>query len=250
MLRSPSSARRNTGRLLIVAAVAVALPLTASRAIAYVDVPASTAPVAPVTRVLPVAAVQAAIAVPPTPTPVAVARPVPAAAPVRPASDLGFDRNMSINEDYVTIDGKRKRWEDLTPAEKARVREAVAKARTALANTHIDQAKLMRDIANLPDKARMEEMQRDLAGARAKVAETLRKMDEDRASGQSDQLEAAVRDRLDSLRDVDFEAASRALANIDRKKIESEVAGAKQSVERAKAQLERIQAKIDSDQRH
>ena len=250
MLRSPSSTRRNVGRLLIVSAVAVALPLTASRAIAYVDVPAPPARVAPVAAVLPVAAAQAAIAVPATPAAVAEARLVPAAAPVRPPSDLDFDRNMSINEDYVTIDGERKRWEDLTPAEKARVREAVAKARTALANTHIDQAKMMRDIANLPDKARLEDMQRDLASTRSRIAESLRKIDADRAGGQSDQLEAAIRERLDSLRGVDFEAASRALASIDRKKIEAEVAGAQQSMERAKMQLDRIQARIDADQGH
>jgi hypothetical protein len=74
-------------------------------------------------------------------------------------------------------------------------------------------------------------------------------MGADRAAGQSDQLEATVRERLDSLRDVDFEAASRALANIDRKKIEADVAGAQESMERAKMQLDRIQAKIDTDQR-
>jgi len=256
MLHSPSPARRVAGRLLIVSAAAAALPLTASHAVEYVDVPRPTATVAPSVRAAPAAAVaQAATAASAAAASVAVARPVQAAAQVPPARELDFDRNMTINEDQVTIDGKTKRWEELTPAERARVEEAVAKARTALANTHFDQAKMMRDLANIPDKARIDQMQRDLAAARGKMAESVRKMDEDisraRASGRpADQLEAAISERLASLRDVDFEGATRALAGIDREKISAEVAGAQQSMERAKAELARIQAKIDADRGH
>jgi hypothetical protein len=42
---------------------------------------------------------------------------------------------------------------------------------------------------------------------------------------------------------------SRALANIDRDKIAAGVAGAQQSMEKAKAELARLQARIDADQR-
>ncbi len=47
MLTNPSSGRRLTGRVLVVAAVAVVLPLTATRAIDYIDVPMINAPDAP-----------------------------------------------------------------------------------------------------------------------------------------------------------------------------------------------------------
>lgn len=258
MLRSPSPSRRVAGRLLIAAAAAVALPLTAGHAIAYVDVPVPAPAVAPVAAApVPAAVVATAAAVQ------AVAAPelVPAARPVpRPVSHAVYaesdgDGDMTINEQYVTIDGVRKRWEDLTPAEFARVRAAVAKARTQLANTHIDQARLERDLANVPDKVRIAEMQRHLAETRARIAENIGRIDaeaaEARASGREpDRLEAAVRERLAEAENTDFETAARSLANIDRKKIADQVAGAQQSVERAKAELERIQARIDADPRH
>jgi hypothetical protein len=232
------------GRVIVISAIAVALPLTAGRAVEYVDVPA---PANASARAAPMAA--AVTAVQPSPAPELAARPVGTHLRSK------FDDDMDINEGFVTIDGQRKRWEDLTPAEYARVKAAVAKARTALANTHLDQAKLMRDLANVPDQARIDEMQRQLAGSRASIVESIRRIDakaaEDRASGREpDRLEAAIRERLQAAEDVDFEAASRALASIDRQKIAAQVAGARESVEKAKAELARIQARIDADQRH
>ena len=244
MLSSPSPTRRVAGRVIVISAIAVALPLTAGRAVEYVDVPApANAPA----RAAPMAA--AVTAVQPSPAPELADRPVG----THPRSK--FEDDMDINEGFVTIDGQRKRWEDLTPAEYARVKAAVAKARTALANTHLDQAKLMRDLANVPDQARIDEMQRQLAGSRASIVESIRRIDakaaEDRASGREpDRLEAAIRERLQAAQDVDFEAASPALASIDRQKIAAQVAGARESVEKAKAELARIQARIDADQRH
>jgi hypothetical protein len=162
---------------------------------------------------------------------------------------------MSINRDFVTIDGKRKRWEDLTPAEYARVKAAVAKARTELANTHIDEAKLQRDLANVPDKARIAQIQGQLAATRAKLAESARSMDAKiaaaRAAGrQPDDLELAISEKLRSLQNVDLSEAMRSLSNIDSKKIAQQVAGAQQSIERAKMELDQIQARIDADPRH
>ena len=60
MLSNPTAGRRLTGRTMVLAAIAVALPLTATRAIHYVDVP--TAPKAE--AVAPLAAVQASQATP------------------------------------------------------------------------------------------------------------------------------------------------------------------------------------------
>lgn len=162
---------------------------------------------------------------------------------------------MTINPDFVVIDGKRKRWEDLTPAEYARVKRAVARARTALANTHIDETRLQRDLANVPDQERIDQLQRHLATTQARLADSIRRIDAEaaqaRASGREpDRLEAAIREKLQSVQSVDFEAASRALASIDRKKIAAQVADVPQAIARAKAELDRVQARIDADPRH
>ncbi len=253
MLRSPSSSRRIAGRLLIIAATAAALPLTASYAVEYVITPATAAPAVP--------AVPAAPMVPATATATAAAAADQAAAPVQPLSTVApspeheLDGDLKIDENSVTLDGRTKRWDELTPAEKARVAAAVAKARTALSSAHSDQAKAMRDLADLPDQARIAQMQRELAENRSKIAQSIRRMDaqaaEARSSGREpDRLEAAIRERLQSLQNVDFEAASRSLAGIDREKIASEVAGAQESMNRAKAELDRVQARIDAEQRH
>jgi len=253
MLRSPSRARRIAGRLLIVTAAAAALPLTASHAVQYIDVPAPPAPVAPTAPVAPAATVAAAAGV--QAEAVRAPRAVPAAVPAAASAVSASAEDMNVDENYVTFEGKRKRWEDLTPAERARVKAAVERARAALANTHIDQARIMSDLAKLPDKARIEEMRRQLGESRAKLAESVRRMDseaaEARASGRGpDQLKAEIREELQSIQSVDFEAAARALAVVDRQKIAAEVAGAQQSMQRARAELDRIQARIDADQRH
>jgi len=251
MLRSPSRTRRIAGRLLIAAAAVAALPLTASHAVQYIDVPAPAAPVLPAERVASAATVVAAAVV----KPAAAARPVARPAPERAYADSDVDGDMTINEEYVTIDGVRKRWDDLTPAEFARVKAAVAKARLQLANTHIDQAKLMRDVAHIPDAGRVAELQRHLAQTRASLADNISRIDAEaaqaRASGREpDRLQAAIRERLAEAENSDLESASRALANIDRKTIADQVAGAQESVDRAKAQLARIQARIDADPRN
>jgi bla regulator protein blaR1 len=252
MLRSPSRIRRIAGRLLIVTAAAAALPLTASHAVEYIDVPA---PAAPAADVAPVAAAISAAAVQPAAGAAPVARSAASLASAAAYDDPDTAGDLSIDRDFVTIDGTRKRWEELTPAEYARVKAAVAKARASLANTHFDQAKVMRDLANVPDRARIAQMQSQLASTRAKLAENISRIDAEaaaaRAAGREpDRLQAAIREKLEAARAVDFAAASRALAAIDPKKIAEEVAGAQQSIERAKVELDRMQARIDADQRH
>ena len=246
MLRSPSSSRRIAGRLLIIAATAAALPLTASHAVEYVITPATAAPAvraAPAARMVPAAAALGAVQVAAPAEPAAAVVPSSQHEVISSRDPEGFDGDLNVNEDMVTIDGRTKRWEDLTPAERSRVEAAVAKARTALSRAHFDQAKAMRDLANVPDQAQIASMQRELAEKSAKFAETIQRMDaqaaEARASGREpDRLEAAVRERLQSLQSVDFEAVSRSLASIDREKIASEIADAQESMQRAKAELE------------
>jgi len=265
MLRSPSRTRRIGGRVLIVTAIAAALPLTASHAVEYVitaapAVPSAAAQSVPRAAMPVVAAVSAAAIQPAAVTRAAASSHYDVTSKDGEHFDVSVgpdasDEDMSINRDFVTIDGKKKRWEELTPAEYARVKAAVAKARTELANTHIDGARLQRDLANLPDQAKIAQMQSQLAATHAKLAESASRMDAKiaaaRAAGrQPDDLELAISEKLRSLQNVDLSEAMRSLSSIDSKKIAQQVAGAQQSIERAKMELDQIQARIDADPRH
>jgi beta-lactamase regulating signal transducer with metallopeptidase domain len=245
MVHSPSPSRRNTGRLLVILGVAAALPLTASHAIAYIDPPGPAA--APASPIAPTMTAVAAAAAQPIPAAAKTYRAAPAPAATATKSRSQFHEDMTIDQDFVVIDGQKKRWQDLTPAEFARVKTAVAKARTSLANTYLNQAQLMRDLANLPDKAQLEQLQRQLSDAQVRASEALRRIAQERAAGRDpDGLEAAISERLAPLRNVDL----RGLAMIDRQKLAADVGNAAQGMENAKAELARIQARIDADPRN
>jgi hypothetical protein len=165
---------------------------------------------------------------------------------------MRFDDNLSIEGDFITIDGQRKRWEDLTPAEKARVRAAVAKARTAIANVHIDRERIMRSVSSIPSKVQIEKIQRDVAQAQANVAESMSKLE-----GQRDELrkygidpaliEAQVQQAMTSVRGVDMQAIQRSLAAADPAKIAQSLDSAQRGVEAARVELDRLQARMDAD---
>jgi len=245
MLRTDNPARRVSGRLIILSAIAVALPLTASRAIEYVDVLAPAAPSAP--------AVNQTAAVKPVPI-VAAATPVPVALPVATAAVIQPSDDVSIDDEWITIDGNRKHWEELTPAEKARVRSAVANAREALARTHIDREKIMRDVAAATNNINIDELQASLASSQAGAAEALRGIDASaayiRASGQDpEQIKESVRRALESARAIDVEAIKRAVSAVDQRQIAQSLDGAEQSMRKAKADLDRVEARMRADQR-
>lgn len=261
MLRNPSTNPCIAGRLLVITAIAVALPLTASRAVHYVDVAATPPPVVaprPTPAVAPLASAAVVAARPVAAlkpaAPVAASAAV-AAAPVRaPAAPVRDQDNFTIHGDLVTINGVTKRWDDLTPEEKARVRSAVAKASQALANTQIDEAKIQQDLARIPDAAQMADLQRQLARTRANLDESVRRMQAEaaraRAAGRNpSQLEDAIRATLQSVQAIDLNAGARALASVDRVKITASLANAQASMEAARAELARMQARIDADPR-
>ena len=243
MLRNPNPNRRAVGRIMVVSAIAIALPLTASRAVEYLDVAVpSPAPRAVSIVAAPVVtAAGAAAAV----QPVAPARPVTSTSgPVLNSGDL------TIEEDRVIIDGQTKRWEELTPEERVRVRAAVASARTALANTHINEAQIREALRNVPDRKRMEDIRREVEQAQANAAEAANNIsvnsEELRRWGVNpEQMAANIRAALQSVQGIDLSG----LAAIDRDKISADVAGAQQSVEKAKADLARIQARMDAEDR-
>jgi len=252
MLRSPNPGRRIVGRLMVVSAIAIALPLTASRAVDYLDVAVpAPAPVPAVPAVPAAAPVVSRVVTRIVPAAAVVVQPAAAARPVRPETGPTFNSgDMTINEDRVTIDGKTKRWEELTPEERARVRAAVAKARTALANTHINQAQILESLRNVPDAKRMAEIQHEVQQAQVNAAQAAQNInisgaDLRRWGVDPEQLQANIRTALQSVQTIDLSA----LQTIDRDKITADVSGAQRSMEKAKAELARIQARLDAEDR-
>lgn len=246
MLRTANPARRLAGRLLILTATAVALPLTASQAIEYVDTPApALSPASPAqpeaAPLLAAAALQPAAPVAPTP-------------PAPPARPLRVDHNLSIDGDWITIDGQRKRWEQLTPAEKAKVESSVAEARAAMAKVHIDRAKIMNDVAAVR-RIDVEKLQREVARAQAGAADAMRSVEANsallRASGEDpERIKASVREAMESARRVDMNEVRRAISEVDEAKMAKTLAEAEQSMAKARADLDRIDARIRANGKH
>ncbi|MFL6771884.1 MAG: M56 family metallopeptidase [Sphingomicrobium sp.] len=244
MLTNPTAGRRLTGRLMVLATVAVALPLTATRAINYVDVPAA-APAAPT---------------PPAAHPViATTRaPVAAVAPGAPVADAHPATSLHFDDDHGTIhiNGQTKRWKDLTPAEKAEVRGAIREAKEELARTHIDREEIQRDIREAMEDVKIDqaEMRRDLQDARKEIERAMREVDahvvDIRRSGQSpEQIKATIRASLKSVEAIDVEAITRqALASVDHEKIAASVAQAEASIARAQAEMERLEESYQDDE--
>ena len=243
MLSNPTAGRRNSGKLMVLATIAVALPLTATRAIEYIDV---AAPAEPHPAVAPVAAVTAAAVQAPA-TPVAPIAPV---APVAPVHPLNIDGDSKI-----TINGQTKHWRDLTPEEKAEIRRSIAQAKEELARSRINPEEIQLEIREAMEEARLEqdEVRRELAEARADIGEAMREIDahaaEIRRSGQDpEQIKATVRASLKSIENIDVEAITRqAMAAVDHQAIASSMAAAQASIAKAEAEIERLDEQFEDD---
>lgn len=237
MLTNPSSGRRTTGRLIVLASVAVALPLTATRAIDYVDVPLPASPAPQPVRAA--AAPQA---------PVAAVAPVAA---IAPAKSLGFD-----GEGKIHINGKTKTWRELTPEEKAEIRQSIAHAKQEMARTRIDREKIQREIREAMAESRFdrEELRRDLQEAREEIERAMRDVDahvvDIRRSGQNpDEIKATIRASLKAVEAIDVEAIHRqAMASVDHRAVAASVAAAEASVARAQSEIERIEERFEDDE--
>ena len=227
MLSNPTAGRRLTGRMMVLAAIGVALPLTATRAIHYVDVPA------PLKAVVAPAAVPAIAAV--------TAKPASVASPV------------NISDDKVIINGQTKRWQDLTQAEKAEVRRSIAQARAEISK--INHEEIQREVREAMNEARInqDEMRRELASARAEVDQAMREIDanaaEIRRSGQDpEQIKAIVRSSLKAVEAIDVQAITRsAMVSVDPAVINAALAAAEAGLEKAEAELERVEEANERD---
>ena len=232
MLSNPTAGRRLTGRMMVLATIAVALPLTATRAIHYVDVPA------PLKALAAPAAAPAAAAV---------------AAQTASPAPAHRDTPINISDDKVTINGQTKRWQDLSPAEKEEVRRSIAQAREEI--SRINHEEIQREVREAMSKARVnqDEIRRELASARAEVDQAMREIDahaaEIRRSGQDpEQIKAIVRTSLKAVEAIDVEAITRsAMASVDPAVINTALAAAEAGLAKAEVELERIEQASERD---
>jgi hypothetical protein len=231
---------------MVLATLAVALPLTATRAINYVDIVPPAAPPSPLVPA--VAAVQ--------PAPIAPAAPLAPIAPVAPVSPVAPAKGLHIDRDNVIhINGEEKRWNELTPAEKQEVRRSIAQAKAELARTRIDREEIQRDIREAMQDLEIDqqEMKRELTEAREEIARAMREVDANavhiRRSGQDpEQIKAQIRASMKGIEGIDVDAIRRqALASIDHRQIEASIAQAEASIAKAQDEIERLEIQFEDD---
>ena len=242
MLSNPTAGRRLAGRLIVLAGIAVALPLTASRAIHYVEVPMVAAS-EPVPATAAVAAVQTAEAVQPVPE----VQPVPqvqAPAAPQPVAPIRQHSSLSLNDGKVIINGERKEWKDLTRDQKAQVRNAIAEAKASLSRVNIEE--IQRDVSQSLQTAKIDqdELRRNIENARGSVDQAVKAIDanaaELRAHGKDPEaLKARVRASLASL---DAEKISRQVQAANPERIAASIAKAQDGIRRAEAEIARTEA--------
>ena len=238
MLAIPTAGRRLAGRLTVVAAVAVALPLTATRAIEYVDKAAPAAPEDRLAPVAPIAAPEAVQAAPSAPAaPADPASPVPTA--VEPLHAIHLDKGV------VVMNGKTKRWRDLTSEERAEIQESIADARRELAEHRHDRDHIRVEIQQAMAEAKIdkEDLQRELAEARSEIASAMAEIDAHgaemrRAGVDPEQLKASIRASMKGVENIDIEAIRKsALSSIDPAQIQLTV---DKALRAAEAELDRV----------
>jgi hypothetical protein len=249
MLTSPSTGRRFAGKALIVLTAAAALPVTASRATDYVDMPAPVPATAPA-------------ATPATLVPAIAAAPTSAAAPdmtVRPNTDgtvtlaggVKLDKGSTafFGDDRILMNGKIMRVEDMTPAERAKLRSVIAKSQRDLVRERAELPARLAEARQELDRARsglmkqdylrdIEDMKRDLAEVDSEAAEM-------RADGEDPAKRKAEIERdLREAQSIDIDKEIReAIEDADPAKITGELQSAEQQMTRLLARLDQLEGR-------
>lgn len=248
MTRSQSRQARKLGFSLIGGGLLVALPLTASRAVDYVDVVAPAAPAAPNTPSAPIPAMLVPLA--PAP-PVAPSAPRPAAVMVaaKPAASVvAVSRNshadqLSIERDFVIVDGKRKKWEELTPAERAKVRNAISSARKSIDEQVARLPEQMAELERTRAQFANGDFRRQMDEARASMERALvdihRQRAVLRATGQvPDKIMVDIRRSLKDIDAAKIDQVVRSnMAAINPEKLRSDILGASRSIQEVEERL-------------
>lgn len=244
MLTTPSTGRRLAGRALIAAAAAAALPLTATQATEYVDIPSpqmapSRAAAAATLVTASAATVQAS----------AASQPTGVAGSELSYPDLGgvrLGRNdvAFMADDTVLIGGKRKTVEQLNSSERARLRHAIASSQQDLVR---DRERLPAELAEAKreaDRARNGELRRehmrDIEQMRRDLAELDSRAAELRAEG-----EDPAKEKAQLLRDL-REAEAEDIAAEEREAIEeADPARRTAEIRTEEQQMQRLLARLD-----
>lgn len=210
MTQLPNSRARKIGFLFIGASLAVGLPLTASRAVHYVDklqpeVMAAAIPMpvtASATSAVPLVPIHAASLAAAQPVAAAEAQELPRANPdgtVTVARGVTIDRNSVayMGDDRIIINGAIKRVEELTPAERSKLRTNI-------------QRSLM-------------DIQHERAELPARLAEAKREMDRIKSGEFERELKDNLADLKRDLAEIDREAAHLRAAGEDPEKLKAEL---------------------------
>ncbi len=248
MLTNPTPSRRMAGKIAVVGALAITLPLTATWATRYVDVAAPEAPTPPKPPT-PVSAPEAPMAPQPPLPATEPLPPLPPAAPMAPQidpgdADVNFGNGISfLGEDMLRINGKSKRWSELNSSERVEIRRETAKAKRELDK---QMAELPRQLAQA--RREMEggraEHQRGLAQARIEIERALAEVDANaahiRAAGQDPaRIREQVRASLRQVEQMGIDKVVRdAMASVDPERINAEM-------RKAQASLDRVQSRLD-----
>jgi beta-lactamase regulating signal transducer with metallopeptidase domain len=256
MSNSTNSGARKFGFLFIGAGLLATIPLTATRAVKYVDTvapaaptphaaPLPAAPPPPVVRVASVAPVAA----------VAPAAAVPAAAPISSPDGsvrlpggvtLGKGSVAFLANDQVIINGKVQRLEDLTPAERAKLRASIAKSQTDLQRERAELPSRLAEAKQQLDRIKNGDFRREIAENREDMLRDLAEIDKEaaelRAHGQNpEKLKAEIQRSLRETQAVDVEKEIReALVDLNPDKITAELREAEEQMARINNRLNQL----------
>ena len=251
MLRTANPARRLAGRVIIVTAAAVALPLTATRAIEYVAVapsPASRAKPAFTATAAPAAAIARASFVS-ADAPVAAAQrrdDSGTGAPDIPGVTLGKMDVAFFGDDTVYMNGKRQRLEQLSPAERSKLRSVILKSQREIAEERAKLPKEMAELQREADRARSgalkQEYLANIEDLRRDLARVDRETDELRAAGEDpEKVKAEIREGLREAQAVDIDKEVReAMEEANPEKILAELTSDEQQMARMLATLDQL----------
>ena len=253
MTESTRSKGRRTGLFLVGGALLLALPLTATSAVRFVDVPAPVplrvaAPVVAPAHVVAAVPIAASVRAPVVrPVKLAALAPVAAVTPRAASETILKDSDLSISGDSVWIDGKRKKWEELTPQERARVRAATAQARKAINEQIANLPKQLAEVERTREMFRSGDFQRQMIDARQSMQRALAEMDAQakllRATGQDpEKLKRDLQKSLDEMQRTDIDKMTReTMESLDPEKMRAQILGAAKSLDEVEARLNQLE---------
>ena len=154
-----------------------------------------------------------------------------------------------IGTDNVRINGKTKRWEELTAAERAEIRARTSEARRDLDRQLAQLPQQLEQVRRQSERFSNGEFQRQMAEARANMTHALADLDQHaavlRATGQDpERMKADIRRSLDEVQRTDIDKTVReSLASLDPDRIRRDVEGAAKSLGEIEAKLNQLDAR-------